>query len=78
MSNRPHLFSNRWRITALAATGFIWVRYSLVIKPINYSLAAVNFGVGCTGLTQLARIYMHKQEEKQKLESAEKVQQQTA
>ena len=26
---------------ALAATGFIWVRYSLVIKPINYSLAAV-------------------------------------
>ncbi|TIA93636.1 hypothetical protein E3P99_00022 [Wallemia hederae] len=63
---------------ALAATGFIWVRYSLVIKPINYSLAAVNFGVGCTGLTQLARIYMHKQEEKQKMESAEKVQQQTA
>ena len=27
--------------TALAATGFIWVRYSLVITPINYSLAAV-------------------------------------
>ena len=26
---------------ALAATGFIWVRYSLVITPINYSLAAV-------------------------------------
>jgi hypothetical protein len=29
--------------TALAATGFIWVRYSLVIYPINYSLAAVCF-----------------------------------
>ena len=28
-------------IVALAATGFIWVRYSLVITPINYSLAAV-------------------------------------
>jgi len=28
-------------LAALAATGFIWVRYSLVIKPINYSLAAV-------------------------------------
>ncbi|KAI0250169.1 UPF0041-domain-containing protein [Lactifluus subvellereus] len=41
---------------ALAATGFIWVRYSLVIKPINYSLAAVNFFVGSTGLGQLARI----------------------
>ncbi|KAF8494650.1 mitochondrial pyruvate carrier [Russula emetica] len=41
---------------ALTATGFIWVRYSLVIKPINYSLAAVNFFVGSTGLAQLARI----------------------
>ena len=29
------------RQPALAATGFIWVRYSLVITPINYSLAAV-------------------------------------
>ena len=27
--------------TALAATGFIWVRYSVVITPVNYSLAAV-------------------------------------
>jgi hypothetical protein len=29
-------------LAALAATGFIWVRYSLVIKPVNYSLAAVS------------------------------------
>jgi len=42
---------------ALAATGFIWVRYSLVITPINYSLAAVNFFVGATGVTQLYRIW---------------------
>ncbi|KAI0279357.1 mitochondrial pyruvate carrier [Russula aff. rugulosa BPL654] len=42
---------------ALAATGFIWVRYSFVIKPVNISLAAVNFFVGSTGLGQLARIY---------------------
>ncbi|KAJ9105756.1 Mitochondrial pyruvate carrier 2 [Naganishia adeliensis] len=42
---------------ALAATGFIWVRYSLVITPINYSLAAVNFCVGATGLGQLYRIW---------------------
>ncbi|KAL9711738.1 Mitochondrial pyruvate carrier 2 [Leucoagaricus gongylophorus] len=41
---------------ALAATGFIWVRYSLVITPVNYSLAAVNFFVGMSGLSQLARI----------------------
>ncbi|KAJ7039230.1 mitochondrial pyruvate carrier [Mycena alexandri] len=41
---------------ALTATGFIWVRYSLVITPVNYSLAAVNFFVGLSGLTQLGRI----------------------
>lgn len=28
-------------LAALAATGFIWVRYSFVIIPVNYSLAAV-------------------------------------
>ncbi|KAH9055435.1 UPF0041-domain-containing protein [Lactarius vividus] len=41
---------------ALAATGIIWVRYSFVINPVNYSLAAVNLFVGSTGLGQLARI----------------------
>jgi hypothetical protein len=63
---------------ALTATGFIWVRWSFVITPINYSLAGVciivcipltlilneivslpfqvNFCVGLSGLTQLARI----------------------
>jgi hypothetical protein len=33
---------------ALAATGFIWVRYSFVIKPVNYSLAAVS-ACACIG-----------------------------
>ncbi|KAJ7642897.1 UPF0041-domain-containing protein [Mycena rosella] len=41
---------------ALTATGFIWVRWSLVITPVNYSLAGVNFFVGLSGLTQLGRI----------------------
>ncbi|KAH9481043.1 Mitochondrial pyruvate carrier 2 [Psilocybe cubensis] len=41
---------------ALAATGFIWVRWSLVITPVNYNLAAVNFFVGLSGITQLGRI----------------------
>ncbi|BFZ09795.1 hypothetical protein BsWGS_12834 [Bradybaena similaris] len=41
---------------ALCATGFIWSRYSLVIIPKNYSLFAVNFFVGLTGSSQLARI----------------------
>ncbi|KAG5646268.1 Mitochondrial pyruvate carrier 2 [Asterophora parasitica] len=45
---------------ALTGTGFIWVRYSLVITPVNYSLAAVNFFVGLSGLTQLARIANHR------------------
>ncbi|KAI0267076.1 UPF0041-domain-containing protein [Gloeopeniophorella convolvens] len=50
---------------ALTATGFIWVRYSLVITPINYSLAAVNFFVGSTGLGQLARIANHRYNQKE-------------
>ena len=33
--------SNEAIFVALAATGLIWVRYSFVITPVNYSLAAV-------------------------------------
>lgn len=33
------------------------MRYSLVITPVNYSLAAVNFFVGSTGLAQLYRMW---------------------
>lgn len=48
--------------TALAATGLIWVRYSLVITPVNYSLAAVNFFVGCSGLAQLYRVWDYRRQ----------------
>ncbi|KAI0019057.1 hypothetical protein F4780DRAFT_748248 [Xylariomycetidae sp. FL0641] len=41
---------------ALTATGFIWTRWCFVIRPQNYLLAAVNFFLGCVGVTQLARI----------------------
>ncbi|KAJ6466894.1 mitochondrial pyruvate carrier [Mycena sanguinolenta] len=41
---------------ALAATSLIWVRYSFVITPVNYSLAAVSSFVALSGVTQLARI----------------------
>jgi Mitochondrial pyruvate carriers len=34
------LIGSAW-LLALAATGFIWVRYSFVINPVNPSLAAV-------------------------------------
>jgi len=54
--NRPAEKLSVSQNLALAATGIIWVRYSLVITPVNYSLAAVNFFVGATGLGQLARI----------------------
>ncbi|EEZ99084.2 mitochondrial pyruvate carrier 2 [Tribolium castaneum] len=40
---------------ALAATGVIWSRYSLVIIPKNWSLFSVNVFVGLTQIVQLYR-----------------------
>ncbi|GMH39577.1 hypothetical protein BSKO_07475 [Bryopsis sp. KO-2023] len=40
---------------AIAATGVIWSRYSLVINPVNYNLLAVNAFMAVTGLYQLYR-----------------------
>ncbi|KAL8286565.1 hypothetical protein RQP46_004582 [Phenoliferia psychrophenolica] len=40
---------------ALTATGLIWVRYSFVIIPVNYSLASVNVFVAGTGIASLYR-----------------------
>ncbi|KAJ7497106.1 mitochondrial pyruvate carrier [Mycena latifolia] len=54
--NRPAEKLSVSQNVALTATGIIWVRYSFVIIPVNYSLAAVNFFVGLSGLTQLGRI----------------------
>ncbi|SPO03747.1 related to FMP43 Found in Mitochondrial Proteome [Cephalotrichum gorgonifer] len=45
---------------ALTATGIIWTRWCLIIKPKNYLLAAVNFFLGCVGLVQVSRIALHK------------------
>ncbi|BGP14798.1 hypothetical protein JCM10213v2_002753 [Rhodosporidiobolus nylandii] len=42
---------------ALTATGLIWVRYSFVITPVNYSLAAVNTFVAGTGIMSLYRAW---------------------
>ena len=44
---------------ALAATGIIWSRYSLVIIPKNYSLFAVNVFVATIQCVQLARAFNH-------------------
>lgn len=40
---------------ALAATGVIWTRWSFVINPVNYNLAAVNIGLAASSLYQLGR-----------------------
>lgn len=45
--------------SALAATGIIWSRYSLVIIPKNWNLFGVNMFVAATGLYQLYRIYKY-------------------
>ncbi|XP_076466725.1 mitochondrial pyruvate carrier 2-like [Babylonia areolata] len=58
--SRPAEKLSVYQSTALACTGFIWSRYSLVIIPKNYSLFAVNFFVGLTGCYQLARIYAYR------------------
>ena len=47
--NRLHLGPVRTRLSNL-------ISYCFVITPVNYSLAAVNFFVGSTGLVQLLRI----------------------
>lgn len=43
---------------SLLLTGTIWSRYSMVIKPKNYSLFLVNAFVGIVGAVQLTRIYL--------------------
>ncbi|XP_052807964.1 mitochondrial pyruvate carrier 2-like [Mya arenaria] len=58
---RPAEKLSQFQSSALAATGLIWSRYSLVITPKNYNLFAVNVFVGATGLYQLYRIYKYQQ-----------------
>ncbi|KAJ2902779.1 hypothetical protein MKZ38_000133 [Zalerion maritima] len=44
---------------SLTATGLIWTRWCLIIKPKNYLLAAVNFFLGIVGIVQVTRIGIH-------------------
>ncbi|MCJ1258155.1 Mitochondrial pyruvate carrier 2 [Lignoscripta atroalba] len=46
---------------ALTATGAIWTRWCFIIKPKNILLAAVNFFLGCVGVTQVTRILLYQQ-----------------
>ncbi|DAZ96978.1 TPA: hypothetical protein N0F65_012110 [Lagenidium giganteum] len=56
--------------TAVALTGVIWSRYSLVITPKNWNLFAVNVFMGCTGIIQLSRKAMYELNDKPALEAA--------
>ncbi|XP_054163152.1 mitochondrial pyruvate carrier 2-like [Oppia nitens] len=51
--------------SALAATGLIWSRYSLVITPKNWALFSVNVFVAITNCYQLSRIYNYNRKIKQ-------------
>ncbi|XP_023948110.2 mitochondrial pyruvate carrier 2-like isoform X2 [Bicyclus anynana] len=41
----------------LAATGLIWTRYCLVIRPVNYSLSLCNFSLGAANAVQCLRAW---------------------
>ena len=45
---------------ALAVTGIIWAKYSMVVIPKNYNLLFVNVFVASTGIYQLSRIFNHR------------------
>ncbi|PQE21263.1 UPF0041 domain protein [Rutstroemia sp. NJR-2017a WRK4] len=51
---------------ALTATGIIWTRWCLIIKPRNILLATVNFFLGMVGVVQVSRILLWRQSEKNK------------
>ena len=62
--NRPVESVSLRQVGALAATGFIWSRYSLVIIPKNWSLFSVNLFVGLTNMYQVVRVLLHEQNKK--------------
>lgn len=44
---------------ALLATGAIWTRWCMIIKPKNYLLASVNFFLGTVAGYQVLRLYSY-------------------
>lgn len=49
---------------ALLATGAIWTRWCMIIKPKNYLLASVNFFLGTVAGYQVFRIYNYQRDVK--------------
>ncbi|KAJ3019657.1 UNVERIFIED_CONTAM: hypothetical protein HDU68_010572 [Siphonaria sp. JEL0065] len=62
--NRPAETISFSQSLTLAATGFIWARYSTQIIPVNYNLMSVNLFVGATGVYQLFRIWHYERQHK--------------
>lgn len=59
---------------SLAVTGLIWSRYSLIIKPLNYNLFAVNVFVALSSLYQLCRAYNYQLSQQNKEQDKKKPQ----
>ncbi|KAK9365526.1 hypothetical protein V1509DRAFT_632911 [Lipomyces kononenkoae] len=57
--NRPVESLSGTQQLALFATGAIWTRWCLIIKPKNYLLASVNFFLGTVASVQLTRLFVH-------------------
>lgn len=55
--NRPVESLSGTQQLALLATGAIWTRWCLIIKPKNYLLASVNFFLGTVAGYQVFRMY---------------------
>lgn len=58
MQRPPETMSGTQQI-ALLATGAIWTRWCLIIKPKNYLLASVNFFLGAVAGVQVYRIFSY-------------------
>lgn len=57
--NRPVEDLSIPQCSALALTGVVWARWSFVIIPLNYNLAAANVFVALTNMYQLSRVARH-------------------
>ncbi|KAK9446742.1 uncharacterized protein V1518DRAFT_423413 [Limtongia smithiae] len=57
--NRPVETLSGTQQLALFATGAIWTRWCLIIKPKNYLLASVNFFLGAVAGAQLGRVFLY-------------------
>ncbi|VVT58831.1 uncharacterized protein SAPINGB_P006406 [Magnusiomyces paraingens] len=55
--NRPVETISGTQQIALMATGLIWTRWCMIIKPKNFLLASVNFFLGTVAAYQVVRLY---------------------